>query len=141
MGRHLNCTSKKRELKLAKMSGAQILQELTSLLDDEAISQIGGLMEDIGADHSNGELARLGSAFTELGKLITFSVKREVIGSIGPGMPLMEDGVMFEYRGGGTQTRVNSKIIKEQFSPVEYPELYTESHIGESVVIKIGKIA
>lgn len=126
---------------MAKMSGAQILQELTSLLDDEAINQIGGLMEDIGADHSNGELARLGSAFTELGKLITSSVKREVIGSIGQGMPLMEDGVMFEYRGGGSQTRVNSKIVKEMFPVPEHPELYSESHVGESVVIKIGKIA
>ena len=95
----------------------------------------------MGADHSNGELARLGSAFTEFGKLITSSVKREVIGSIGPGMPLMEDGVMFEYRGGGTQTRVNSKIVKEMFPAPEHPELYSESHVGESVVIKIGKIA
>ena len=56
-------------------------------------------------------------------------------------MPMMEDGVMFEYRGGGTQTRVNSKIVKEQFSPVAYPELYSETHVGESVIIKIGKIA
>lgn len=121
------------------MTGSQILKELSRALDERALEQVDGLIEDPSADHTGGELARLGKAFNDLGKYLTDTSKTLMISSA-QGSPggVVDSSVLFKYRKGGTQTRIDSKIIRLSFPEEEYPGFYTTSEVKPSVSVQVG---
>ena len=121
------------------MSESQILKELSRLLDDFGVETIGELLEDPGSDHSDGELARLGKAFSDLGGILTNTSKTRMLTHLqNSPTPLTEDGVMFQFRPGYDQHPLDTKIVKMAFPREENPGFYTTRHIKDTVVVKVG---
>ena len=107
-----------------EMKMVQELQRTLRNRTGEEIETICGLMadltEDPGADHTPGELARLGALFTEMGGTLTDAARGQASRD-----KLREDeDVFFTYREPGEQQRVNTAYLKEKFPPVNYPEMW-----------------
>lgn len=120
------------------MSESQILNELSRLLDEYGIETIGALIEDPGADHSDGELARLGKAFSDLGGMLTSTAKDKMLTHLQKSStPLTEDGVVFKLRPGYEQHPLDTKLVKMAFPREENPGFYTTRHIKDTILIEI----
>ena len=107
-----------------EMKMVQELQRTLRNRTGEEIETICGLMadltEDPGADHTPGELARLGALFTEIGGTLTGAARDQASRD-----KLREDeDVFFTYREPGEQQRVNTEYLKKKFPPVNYPEMW-----------------
>ena len=93
----------------------------------DEIETICGLMADLtqdpGADHTPGELARLGALLTEVGGRLTDTAREQASRH-----RLTEDkGVYFTHREQGEQHRVNTQYLREKFPAVNYPEMWTRT--------------
>ena len=87
------------------------------------------LIEDPGADHTPGELAKLGALFTEIGGILTDAARDQASQN-----RLQEDkDVFFTYRKPGEQQRVNTAYLKEKFPAVNYPEMWQKVETKGSV--------
>ena len=108
-------------------------------MDEYGVQVIGELLEDPGADHSDGELARLGKAFTDLGTILTSTAKSRMINYLkNSSTPLTEDGVVFTFRPGYEQHPLDTKLVKMSFPRDTNPGFYTTRSIKETVTISIA---
>ena len=109
-------------------------EELGLALCGEALECIADLMADPGADHTPGQLARLGVAFSHIGKTLTETAKQQV--PLGAAKSEWND-VIFSWRSPSQQTRVNTAYLKERFPAVNYPEMWQTVDVAGSVVIDL----
>ena len=114
----------------------QVGQELARAFpagSGEAIEAIAMLIEDPGADHTVGGLAKLGAAFTFIGQRLSDEARREAAL-----LGLKEDaGVFFTYREPHVQERVNTKHLKAKFPAVNYPDMWQKVEVSGSVAIDL----
>ena len=122
------------------MNPNQILANLKELLDDSSLETISALLEDPGADHTPSQLARVGSAFSELGKLLSDTARHEMLTRMsGSGSPISEDGVLFKYRAASERVSIDTALIRSTFPIEEYGGFYKKQQIRETVVIQIER--
>ena len=97
------------------------------------LEAIAALMADPGAEHTAGELAVLGAAFSHVGQRLTNEAKARAAV-----LSLKEDaGVIFTHREPNVQERVNTKYLKANFPAVNYPEMYQQVQVAGSVAIDL----
>ena len=119
------------------MKLGQELQQLLRNRDGEEIEAmcnvLADLTEDPGADHTPGELARLGALLTEVGGALTDAARDQAAQS-----GLREDsGVFFTHREPGEQLRVNTAYMRQKFPAVNYPEMWTTTPVKGSVSVDL----
>ena len=103
----------------------------------EAGEAISAMLEDPGADIALPNLARLAKMLTDLGADLTATVKRKAINAVSAG-PIVENGVVLKYRGASVQqNRIKEAYTKQQFPPAQYPDLYADRSVAETVVIEV----
>ena len=97
------------------------------------ITFVSSLTDDPGADHTPGEIARMGAVLAELGKTMTDTAKAQAaFGGI------MEDaGVEFKVRAPSTQERIDTDYMKANFPQVNYPEMWKTTAIKGSVAVDL----
>lgn len=107
--------------------------ELDAIFDPWVVQDLINLKEDPDADLSAGQLAKAGAALALVADALTQAAKTQAAGS-----NLTEDqDVYFTHREGGTQTRVNTKYLRERFPAVNYPEMWQETQVSPSVAIDL----
>ena len=113
--------------------------ELGMVLPGDALEALKDILEDPGADHSAGQLARLGQCFTDIGAHLTTQAKQimepRIRGGAGASRRHAEDGAIFEWRRGGSYLRVDTMAIKALYAETENPDLYTTSERSDSISI------
>ena len=120
---------------------ADPIYELGPLLPGEALERLKGLLSDPGADHSPGEMARFGAAFSQIGETLTKEARdgmaARLVGGVGASGRSVDGAVMFEWRPSREYSAVDTKSVKSTFPPAEYPELYTVRHVRDTVMITL----
>ena len=124
------------------INASKVLYELSEGLlvryeDDEVLNDISALIEDPGADHSPGELAKLGKALCSLGEYLVAASKETVVSQLDSTGRAEIDGVEFLNRNASTQTVVNSKAVREQLPPEDYPMFYTTRQTKGSIAVSV----
>ena len=99
----------------------------------EAIEAIAMLLADPGADHTAGELAKLGAAFTFIGKGLSDAARSQAVMY---GLKADAD-VIFTYREPHVQERINTKYLKAKFPMVNYPDMWQLTEVSGSVAIDL----
>ena len=123
-------------------NASQVLYELSEGLlvrseDLETLEYIGGIIEDPGAEHSPGELAKLGKALCSLGEYLVSASRETVVSQLDSTGRAEIDGVEFLNRNASTQTVVNSKAVREQLPPEDYPMFYTTRQTKGSIAVSV----
>ena len=111
-----------------------LAEELAPIFQqDDPIEALLDLSRDPGAWQTPGALARIGAALTHIGATVTEAAK-----DAAQTLTLAEDdGVFFTFKGPSTQTRVNTKYMKERFPAVNYPDMWMEVTSKGSVNIDL----
>ena len=109
------------------------VHEISMAFDGEIIERMVDLLYDPGADHTAGQLARMGAAFAHIGVVLTDAAK-----TIAAKSSIDEDaGVTFIQREPSSQTRVNTKLVKEKFPPAEFPTFWQDVPVKGSVAVEL----
>ena len=115
------------------------LFELGAVLPGEALERLKDILADPMADHSPGQLARIGEALIQIGTAINIEVREHVydriVGGIGEGQRTADSGVVFQWNRPRQDTRVNTAYLRKTFPVNEYPELYKKVEVKDSVSI------
>ena len=120
-----------------KLSDA--MYELGAVLPGEALERLKGMLADPGADHTPGQLARIGAAFTDVGNRLSATVRDgmydRLAGGLGENSRLAQDGVLFQWRAPREETAVDTKAVRSMFPKSEYSELYKTRQVRGTVAI------
>ena len=110
-----------------------LAHELGPVIKGDSLETLMDLARDPGAWQTPGALARIGAAFTYLGNMATEAAKESA--SL---LTLAEDdGVFFTVKGPSTQTRVNTRHLKDRFPAVNYPEMWQTISVKGSVAVDL----
>ena len=93
------------------------------------------ILEDPTADLSLSACVRIGKELEALGKAMLNDAKY-ASPTFKNEQPYEEDGILFEWRRTHTQVRVDSRHMKANFPPEDYPDLYKEVQVAGTVMVK-----
>jgi len=110
-----------------------IAEELGVVLEGESLERVIDLLAEPDGFHCAGRLARLGAAFSRVGKDLTEAAKEQMVA-----IPHhIEDGVLFKWREPTSQVRVDTVAIKRMLPAEEFPDYYREFPVKGSVSIEL----
>lgn len=107
--------------------------ELGIILDGDAVEALVDLYQEPDAMLGAGDMARAGAALGLVADALTKAAK-----DLAALQSLREEGeVFFTHKEPSTQTRVNTKYLREKFPAVNYPEMWQETPVAGSVSIDL----
>ena len=120
----------------------QAFETITFCLDGGASERLRDLLEEPDAWDGAGHVARVGAAFTEIGKSLTDAAKQmaeqQIEGGVGQSARMTDGGVLFEWSPPREYVRVDAKQVKQLFPQDEYPELYGKGRSRAYTKVTIG---
>ena len=103
---------------------------------EDAMDKLRNFWDMVGepdAHLSVGQMARIGAALEVLGKKFVDQAR-----DMAYDFNISEsEGVLFQERPPSTQTRVNTKYLKERFPAVNYPEMWQTVSVKGSVAVDL----
>ena len=118
---------------------ADPIAELGAVLPGEALERLADLLADPGADHSLGQLARIGAALSDIGSQLTTEAREgmydRLAGGVGESGRTVQYGVLFQWRAPHEQTALDTRKMRALYPRDEHPDLYTTRQVKGSVSI------
>ena len=116
---------------------------LERVFSGETLERIALLKLEPDAEMSVGEMALVGKSLTDLGKFFIDSAKADALpmieGGVGKDSELIESGVIFKWRKGGSQMRVDTAKVRSEFPPAENADLYKKVDLSPNVAVTFKK--
>ena len=120
---------------------ADVIASLGMILPGDVLERLTDLLADPDADFSPGELAHMGAAFSKLGERLTTCARSVMQGRLdqrtGGASRAVDAGVLFQYRGPSTQTRVDTDAVRKSLPAEDYPDLYKTVEVKGTVSITL----